>query len=482
MEARGVRKGIQKKLVTTFLLTILLAGVVISIVLGASALWAWSKDTSGVRSSLTAVLAARERALAVQTTLEEDDMLSDIQALMTSKDVVQGHRVRVVTSRGEVVYDSAGMTSSIGVDEALFWLSQYSDRQDGMVEVVTHPIVANGTIWGHVVISTESEQVPFGLSSNQVPLLILLLGPVLALVISIAMFYSVGKNLVTPVRQLSTVVGEIASGNLSARTNLADREDEIGLLATDIDRMSRSIHEARQRASIADQALRFTVAAVSHDLRTPLTSMMAHAEALHQGVAEDKNRSLGLMVAKAQQMSQLIGDLGEIVALDAEPEAWVTKPIDIAEVLRRVVIGFLPQFEGAGIELEIDIPDTSLWVSAVPGKLERVFENLLCNVVKYAQGGKWAGVRAMRTRGMVRIEVWDRGPGIAQDDHELVFQRFYRSDIARAGTKSGSGLGLAIVRETVQKLGGTAGIAQPASGGVLFYVELPVDYNRPSAN
>ncbi|MFZ5826237.1 MAG: sensor histidine kinase [Bacillota bacterium] len=375
----------------------------------------------------------------------------------------------VLTFDGRIVADKAGRVGQrLAVEEVLSWQLQLHQGNEGRLRV-NEAIYRGGQLWGLFVVA-----LPAGATGGAGPFgPVLIGGPLVGLLVSLILFWLFGRNLVQPIRQLSVVVGRIAGGDLHVRTNLKPRNDELGQLAQDIDRMALRLDEAQSQAAAADQARRYLVAAVSHDLRTPLTALLANVEALRSGVADDAERSLAVVQEKALSLKRLIDDLFELAALDAAPERWQTVRVDLAELVRRAVVAVWPELEAEGMAVEAEIPEEPLYANLAPGKVERVLDNLLANARKYGAAGAWLGIRVARQGEALRVEVADRGPGLPPEEREQVFERFYRTDSARTSTRAGAGLGLTIAREIVQRHGGQIGVESPDEGGVRFWFELP---------
>jgi len=481
MQDNRVTNSIQRTLAKAFLGSVVLAIILTAVVAVLGIGWMWLKDIAGVRTSLTAILLLRDRGLAVENLFTGSYTEEQLALAVKGEGVPDGYRIRIVTLAGQVLYDNTGSSADrIAPHEPMSWLAQYADRAAGPIEAVTHPLVVDGRLYGHLVLTTDKHNLSLahstGGTTQSLSPLFLLLGPLLALIFGLALFRSVGRNLVMPIRKLSAVIGEVARGNLSVRTELSDRDDELGLLARDLDSMTQRLATTREQADSLESALRYTMSAVSHDLRTPLTTILAHAEEMQAGVAEDHSASLQLIIDKVALMTQLIKDMSELAALETKEEKWACEKTDLSEVLRRSIIGSFPRLEAQGFELEVSIPENPLWVLLAPQKLERVLDNLLENALKYASDGKWLAVRLIRVKGLARIEIEDKGPGIAVEAQGKIFDRFYRSDTARSSHQEGSGLGLAIAKEIVTKMGGEVGVISPSQGGALFYINFPIFY------
>jgi signal transduction histidine kinase len=331
------------------------------------------------------------------------------------------------------------------------------------------PIVVNDQVWGNYVAGVRLG--PPGFGSPGMLALVFAIG----LLVFALPFWWFGRQLANSLLALTRVVGRIAHGDLAARAAAHPRIDELGQLAYDVNTMAASLQEAQTRLQVADETRRIMVASISHDLRTPLTALVAHAEALHAGMSEDAARSVEVIHSRAMRLKSLIEDLFELAALDASPGPWPTCRLDLAELVREGVAAAIPDLEAAGLEVEVDIPEEQIWAPLSPGKLERVLDNLLANARTYGAGGGWLRVRVCRPSvATARVEVIDGGEGIPAADRAHIFERFYRADGARGAASGGSGLGLSISHEIILRHAGRIGVECPASGGTCVWFEVPV--------
>lgn len=471
-----MRLTLQGKLLLTLLGAVVLAvGVTILTILGLLA-WFMSRESGDLFQALGQLPAVEARAQAVGRALAADPTPDALREAALTPGLPTGSRVQVVDMRGTLWVDTAGEAGGVvAPGEVLTWLLTGQDA--GLASILTEPIQVSGQLWGYYVYRPPGWESPpaagTGQEMQQLSGWALIIGQSFVLLVSLLLFLGFGRHLVRPVRRLSAVVRRIADGDLSARASLNPRQDELGLLARDVDRMAERLQEAQERAASAEEARRYTVATVSHDLRTPLTALLAHAEAVRTGVTDDVDRSLVVVQEKGLQMKGLIDDLFELASLDADHGPWKTRRVDVSEVVRVAVAGMLPQLEAAGMSVDPNIPDETLPADLPSGKLERVLDNLLSNALKYGASGGWLGVRVGRREGTIRIAVADRGPGIPVEEQRRIFDPFYRADQARSGRQRGSGLGLAVAARIVERLGGRTGVESPSEGGACFWVELP---------
>jgi two-component system phosphate regulon sensor histidine kinase PhoR len=220
------------------------------------------------------------------------------------------------------------------------------------------------------------------------------------------------------------------------------------------------------------------VANVSHELKTPLTSIKGFVETLQGGAfkePETARRFLDIISKHADRLETLVDDLLTISSLESKELAMDLEKENVGNILQSVVGLSRPQIERFHHRLEVDIPDDLPPVKADRRRIEQVFLNLLDNAVKFTpQGGKIA-VSARAEDGFVRIDVRDNGIGIESEHIPRLFERFYRVDKARSRELGGTGLGLAIVKHIILAHNGKIAVASKMQEGSTFSVFLPAD-------
>lgn len=260
---------------------------------------------------------------------------------------------------------------------------------------------------------------------------------------------------VTTVRRTLTAV---AAGDRERRTGISGR-DEIAELAGDVDAMiERLSAEERVRAQL--------IAAVSHDLRTPLTSLRLLAEALGDDLFEPGARRAALdrMTMNVEALSALIDDLFELTRLQAGDLHWTLDRIALDDLVHETVEAIRPQAADRAIAVHAELPARLGTARANPEQLQRVLFNLIQNAIRHTPADGSITVRAERAAAGVEIEVADTGAGIAAADRHRVFDAFVRGGSDSARSEGGSGLGLAIARAIVEAHGGRIWIADAARG------------------
>jgi signal transduction histidine kinase len=232
-----------------------------------------------------------------------------------------------------------------------------------------------------------------------------------------------------------------------------------------------------QRVQASQQSQREFVANVSHELKTPLTSIQGFAQAVLDGAAqtpEALQQAAGVIYNEASRMNRLVMDLLSLARLEAGTADLQSAPVNMDLLLRGVVEKFTPQAQAAQVDLREDIHD-------VPGligdgdRLAQVFTNLVDNAIKFTPPGGQVTVTAQPEDGWVTVRVVDSGPGIAPEDQARIFERFYQVDKSRrGGTGRGVGLGLAIAQQIVLAHHGKIWVESQSGQGSCFMVKLPL--------
>ena len=230
--------------------------------------------------------------------------------------------------------------------------------------------------------------------------------------------------------------------------------------------------EERSRRQIED-ARRQMVAAVSHDLRTPLASLRLLVEAIDDGVAtgETRERYLGEMRAHVETLTALIDDLFELSRIEAGDIAWTMGQVEVGSLIDDTVASMRAAAEARGVHLAVEPPGADVLARANAEKVQRVLLNLIQNAIRHTPADGSVTVRARNAPGGVEIEVADEGDGIPAGDGERVFDAFYRGDESRSD--DGAGLGLAISRAIVEAHGGRIWLEPGAPGTKVRFTLRP---------
>ena len=298
----------------------------------------------------------------------------------------------------------------------------------------------------------------------------LLLAALIAVPLASIAGIALARQVAQPVAKLTAASEAMARGDFDQRVEVG-RNDEVG-------RLSRSFTKMAERIGERDTQMRALLANVSHDLKTPMTSITGYAQALSDGTAgpDDVKRIGGVIADEAHHVNTLLADLLYLGEIDAGQVITHREDMPLVDVVGRCVRRVEPTTQSHSVEVAVDVAPDAVLRNVDADKLERALTNVLENAAKFTPVGGEIVVIGRRENGAaparVVCSITNSGSSIAADDLPRVFDRFFRGDRARR-TASGSGLGLAITRELIELNGGSIEAANEPGGGVTFTVSLP---------
>ena len=306
------------------------------------------------------------------------------------------------------------------------------------------PFMMDNTVTGAVFIRTKAQQIESGLADTLGS--IALLAAVVLALSGVAVFLFVRGRL-KPLKQLETAAATIAEGDFSVQVDEKKGDRELRELSGAFNTMTKKLQGV-------EEGRREFVANVSHELRSPITSIRGFAEGMADDVIpeEERPKYLRLVADESRRLSGLIDDLLALSRLereDAKPEMTV---FDVNEMLRRAVIRRMNDLENKKIDVSCEFEEDSCMVRADSDRIEQVVINLLDNAIKFTpEGGKISLESAVKD-GLAEITVRDSGTGIAPEDRDKIFDRFFTADRAHTAGK-GTGLGLSICKRIMEMHG-----------------------------
>ncbi|MDZ7729591.1 MAG: HAMP domain-containing sensor histidine kinase [Dehalococcoidia bacterium] len=285
-------------------------------------------------------------------------------------------------------------------------------------------------------------------------------------------------------RRLDGIVGRVrrlATGDYAPATATERGGDEIDRLGRDIEELARRLRESERQRELLDRERRELTSAISHDLRTPLTSIRAMVEALDDGMVQepaDVRRYYGAIWRETDRLSSMVDDLLELARLDAGVLALSRERVALEDIVRDVVESLRVQGERQGVGLSLESGGGLPALELDRGRIERALTNLVKNAVEHTPGGGTVRVSITRDGECVAVQVVDSGAGIPEEDLPHIWTRFYRGDTSRARSRNGTqpggtGLGLAITRGFVEAHGGSVSAESAPGHGARFTVKLP---------
>ncbi len=244
----------------------------------------------------------------------------------------------------------------------------------------------------------------------------------------------------------------------------------------EVQELTGAFNEMSARVNATQKAQREFVANVSHELKTPITSIQGFAQAMQDGTAETpeaRQQAASVIQQESGRMYRMVLDLLDLARLDSGTLDLERVPVDVPALLNSVAEKFTPQARTAGVNIRVE----AVALPPVTGdgdRLAQVFSNLVDNALKYSPTGGSITLSASADASRIQVEVVDTGKGIPREAQPYIFERFYQADPSRpGGKKHGAGLGLAIVQEIVRAHGGTISVRSNPGEGSTFTVSLP---------
>jgi signal transduction histidine kinase len=272
-----------------------------------------------------------------------------------------------------------------------------------------------------------------------------------ALVTSLVLTQILAHGMTSPLRQMTAAARAMARGDYSIRVRATSR-DEIGQLATAFNQMSADL-------GAADEYRRGLIGNVSHELRTPITALRAVLENVVDGVAEPDPATMRMALSQTERLGELVADLLDLSRIEGGAIALRFSRFQVDDFLREA-IGHVGA-SAPEVEVAVRVTPPGLAAVADPARLRQVVVNLVDNAIRHSPAGSRVTVQACAVGPAgLRLDVSDRGPGIAPAERERVFERFTRG----ATSDGGTGLGLAIARWVVELHGGTIEVVDDAAG------------------
>ncbi len=313
------------------------------------------------------------------------------------------------------------------------------------------------------------------ISAHDLTLLTLLLG--FSTGIAAVLTTELSAPLSRDLQQMVAAVRRLSSSDFRTRVQLA-RRDELAELAAVFNDMAEQLEAAFARERDLESARRELIAAISHDLRTPLASIRVMVESIVDGVVADEStvsRYLQTIRGEVGKLAELINDLFELSQIDARALELHVELVPLEEIIADTVSGMLPQAEQKGLTLENSTEKPLPPVMADPFRIQRVLANLVQNALRHTPTDGTILIQARHLGNEVQVDVSDTGDGLPADEATRVFERFYRADRSRSRDSGGAGLGLTIAKGLVEAHGGRIWVQNNADRGATFSFTLPLE-------
>lgn len=272
---------------------------------------------------------------------------------------------------------------------------------------------------------------------------------------------SLGRRLTRPIREAEAAAHRIADGELSTRLADSGGSDEFADLARSVNTMAASL----ERSKAVEQQF---LLSITHDLRTPLTSIRGYAEAITDGATADPKWAAGVITTEAGRLERLVGDLLDLAKLQSRSFALVPRRTDLTALAGDIASGLAADTPEVSVA---SVASTPVWADVDPDRLAQVVGNLVTNAKKFARTSITVGTASDQGHALLWVD--DDGPGIPLAERAHVFERLYVTGQKPLRQENSSGLGLAIVSELVRAMGGTVRVEDSPAGGARFVIAVP---------
>ena len=296
-----------------------------------------------------------------------------------------------------------------------------------------------------------------------------------AIVIAVLLIYIFSLRLSRPLKQIKSAAAKIANGEFEKRLNIKSK-DEIGELARTFNQMAIALQNL-------EEMRRGFIANVSHELRTPMTSIRGFIEGILDGTIppERQNHYLTIVRDETNRLNRLVNDLLDLAKMEAGELTLNILQVDINELVRKCIIKLETILLEKDLTVDADFEEEDMLVKADADAIERVLYNLMHNAIKFTPVGGNIKIMTRMQKDKIEVTVQDNGIGIDENEVDMIWDRFYKTDKSRSKDKTGTGLGLAIVRNIINEHGQNIWVESKSGEGTSFTFTLERSYEEEIA-
>lgn len=386
-------------------------------------------------------------------------------------------KLQVFESSGTMLYDSENIGSSINNNIDIKSLNSFAINNDKVYKYIGPLTTDNdGKAVASLVFNTD--QLYQGTQQNVAKLLII--GFVFSLLLFILLIYSlsriISRDILVPLKDLNIATKKISEGDLDKGIEYR-KSNEIGEFCQAFDLMRVKLKKSLEKQAIYENNRKELIASISHDLRTPISSIKGYVEGLQDGIVQDKvkfDRYLTIIKDKTEKLDYLIDDLFhfsrmELGQLDVEKETCNSRELFL-DLFNSIELNFTDK----NVDFIIERPLPQRLISVDKKRISQVVDNLIKNAETYVGTSGKIKVGAALKEGFLRISIKDNGIGIDKEDLPHIFDKFYRGEKSRSRDYGGAGLGLAICKQIIETHGGKMWAKSIKGIGTTFYFTIPL--------
>jgi signal transduction histidine kinase len=299
---------------------------------------------------------------------------------------------------------------------------------------------------------------------------------VVGAILFLVFFFLFSRKSIGYLDEITRGLQEIAEGNLDYKI-VTKSSDEMGAVAEHFNQMTEKLRKSIEEERYAERTKSELVTGVSHDLRTPLTSVLGYLETIENDRYKDEvelRYYTSIAYEKTKTLKRLIDHLFEYTSLSGGGMELELKRVNLIGFLKQLAEEFIPALTKAGMSSRLVTEEDHVYIQADGHQLMRAYENLISNAIRYGSKGKFVDIRIGKTDGEAVVEIVNYGEPIPERDLPYIFERFYRTDASRSSQTGGTGLGLAITKSIIELHGGRLS-ARSGWRETVFETGFPLD-------
>lgn len=278
------------------------------------------------------------------------------------------------------------------------------------------------------------------------------------------------------INYISKTLDEVLQGNFNQRIRLQNHIKPINILSVNINKLIEKLQKVFEKNKINEDSIKKMISNISHDLRTPLTSMLGYMELIlnDQSLSEDeKGQYIKIVYDKGNHLYNLMEEFFQVSKLESNDVSLEIRKINVSEIIKQNIISFFNEFEKLNMKPQINILEEDIYAFGDEKALNRILNNLISNALKYGSEGTAMGIDLREDENYVSVDVWDNGAGIPKEEIDYVFDRLYTVEKSRKLNLKSSGLGLTIVKKLVKNQNGSISVKSIPFEKTEFTFTLP---------
>lgn len=374
---------------------------------------------------------------------------SEVAAQLKAVDTFLDVQIWMTDASGKIILDTRNVLTGTEIEEfdpaatgaKQYQVGRYYNLFSQDMISVSAPITSHFRTRGYIIIHSSVHSI---MQEKEKLLRISYITLVVIFALSLIFLLIFTVSVYLPLKKITEAANEYASGNLMHRLKVSGR-DEIGYLAATMNYMAYELNKS-------EEYQKKFVANVSHDFRSPLTSIKGYIEAMKDGTIpyEMQEKYLDIVIFETERLRKLTSSLLTLNSYDSKKTLLDIGKFDINQMIKKTVATFEGVCNRKKISFTLTFSEKEQYVAADVGKIQQVLYNLIDNAVKFSNHNSSIQIRVAEQNGKVFVSVKDFGIGIPKDSVSKVFDRFYKTDLSRGRDKTGTGLGLSIAREIIQ--------------------------------